>query len=74
MMKIIAAALLCLPVVLVGVPGVLAPATAQAAYGWHYAGAYHCEELACRKADQLEAYGYATCIKRQSGCWCVYYK
>jgi hypothetical protein len=72
--KLFAATLLGLAVALGGVPGVVAPATAQAASGWRLAGKYRSYEQACRKADQLEQLGYDTCIKKQGGCYCVYCK
>jgi hypothetical protein len=75
MLKKFAAALLVSAVAaLSDVPGVLAPATAQVAYGWHFAGAYRSYEAACQKAYQLEACGYCACIKKQSYAYCVYYK
>jgi hypothetical protein len=70
--KVFAAALLGLAVALCGVPGVMAPATAQAADGWKLAGKYRSYEKACRKAEQLEKEGYETCIKKQGGYYCVY--
>jgi hypothetical protein len=70
----LAAALLGLAVALCGVPGVVAPAPAQAACGWHLAGKYRTYGEACRKAAQLEACAYYTCIMKQGGYWCVYYK
>jgi hypothetical protein len=72
--NLFAAALLGLAVALGGVPGVIAPATAQAAHGWQLAGKYRSYEAACRKAEQLEACGYETCVKEQGGCYCVYCK
>ena len=44
----------------------------QAAKGWRLAGAYRSYQAACRKADELEACGYETCIKKQGGYYCVY--
>jgi hypothetical protein len=72
--KMIAGALLGLAVAMCGVPGVVAPVAAQAAHGWRLAGRYSTYEAACRKADQLEACGYETYIKRQNGYYCVYCK
>ena len=74
MKKMFAAALLGLTVALCGVPGVVAPATSQAAYGWRLAGKYCSYEAACRKADQLEACNYQTCVRKQGGYYCVYYR
>jgi hypothetical protein len=68
------AALLGLVVALGGVPGVVAPAAAQAAYGWYCAGKYRCYEEARHMRDQLEACGYDTCMKPQGGYYYVYYK
>jgi hypothetical protein len=72
--KIFAAVLLGLAVPLCGVPGVVAPAPAQAANGWHLAGKYRSYEAACRKADHLEACGYETRVVKQDCYYCVYCK
>lgn len=46
----------------------------EAAKGWRLAGKYRSYQAACRKADQLEACGYDTCIQKQGGYYCVYCK
>jgi hypothetical protein len=70
--SILTAALLGVSVALGGVPGVVPPATAQAAPAWRLAGKYRSYEKACQKADYLNACGYDTCIKKQDGYYCVY--
>ncbi len=49
-----------------------AQAYIAAGAGWQYAGAYPSAKEARRKCDSLRAKGYQTCIKMQSGQYCVY--
>lgn len=74
MRKLFVAALLGLSVAAGVVPAVAAPPATRAAAGWRLAGQYRSYDAASRKADQLEARGYDTRIRRQNGSWRVYYR